>query len=188
MIVRPDALKLLAKHRTEELVISTQSVAWEWPAFSSNGRFDYPARAVMGQAASVGLGVALAQPDRKVWILNGDGSQLMHLGSIVSIADAGVKNLILFVFENGEYEITGGQPIPLAGRVDFALAAKGLGMERSHSFDDIAAFEATLPEILQGEGPVFVCLKVVRGEKIKSPKPDAAADARKFRTALGAEW
>ncbi len=187
MIVRTDALRLLAKHRTGELVISTQSAAWEWPAFSNNHDFDYAARAVMGQAASVGLGVALAQPGRKVWVLNADGSQLMHLGSIASIADAGVRNLVLFVFENGEYEITGGQPIPLAGRVDFALAARGLGIVRSYSFDDLADLEAGLPEILEGEGPVFVCLKVVRGEKIKSPKPDAAADARRFRAALGVE-
>jgi sulfopyruvate decarboxylase subunit beta len=186
MIPRLEALKLLATYRTDELVLPTQMAAWEWPAFSSNKQFDYAVRAVMGQAASVGLGVALAQPHRKVWILNGDGSQLMHLGSIVSIAAAQAKNIVLFVFENDEYEITGGQPIPLAGQIDFATAARGLGIERSYGFDDLLAFGVKLPEILQGEGPVFVCLKVVRGEMIKSPKPDTAADARKFRAVLSA--
>jgi sulfopyruvate decarboxylase subunit beta len=168
MISRSEALKLLATYRTDELVLPTQMAAWEWPTFSNNHRFDYAVRSVMGQAVSVGLGVALARPDRNVWILNGDGSQLMHLGSIVTIAAAQVTNIILFVFENGQYEITGGQPIPLAGKVDFAAAARGLGIDRSYSFDDLSTFGAKLPEIVQGAGPVFVCLKVVRGEKIKS--------------------
>lgn len=185
MIVRSEALKLLARYRTDELVLPTQSAAWEWPAFSNNEKFDYAVRAVMGQAGSVGLGVALAQPHRKVWILDGDGSLLMHLGSIASIADA-VTNVVHFVFENDQYEITGGQRIPLAGRVDFATAARGLGVPRTYSFDDLGTLEKALPEIIGGEGPVFVCLKVVAGEKIKSPKPDAAADARKFRAALAA--
>jgi thiamine pyrophosphate-dependent acetolactate synthase large subunit-like protein len=186
MISRSEALKLLAKYRTDELVLPTQMAAWEWPKFSNNHRFDYAVRAVMGQAPSVGLGIALAHPSRKVWILNGDGSQLMHLGAIASIVAAGAKNIVLFVFENGQYEITGGQPIPLAGKVDFATAARGLGFDRSYSFDDLGRFEEKLPEILAGKGPVFVCLKVVRGEKIKAPKPDTNADAQKFRAVLAA--
>ena len=184
MIVRPLALELLAKHRTTEAVVTTMSAAQEWPAFSSNDSLDFAARSVMGQAASVGLGVALAQPDRKVWVLNGDGSQLMYLGSIASITNAGVKNIVLFVFENGEYELTGGQPIPLAGRVDLSLVARGLGFPKSYSFDELNDFEAHLGEILHSDGPVFVELKVVPGQAKKFPMPRMPEEARKFTTGL----
>ena len=66
----------------------------------------------MGHATSIGLGLALAQPDRRVIVCNGDGSMLMNLGSLVSIAGAGATNLVVLVFDNGVYEVTGSQPTP----------------------------------------------------------------------------
>lgn len=184
MIVRPEALKVLARYRTNEAVIPAMMAAWEWPAYTNRPELDFPIRILMGHNAGVGLGVALACPDRKVWVLNGDGSQLMYLGYITDIANAGAKNLILFVFENGQYEITGGQPIPLREELDLALAAKGLGIKNSCCFDDMAEFEAKIPEILKMEGPTFVVLKVVPGSPVKTPKPDVLEDIRKFRAAL----
>ena len=185
MMERPEALKLLSKHRTDELVITTMTVAGEWPLISNNDPLDFNMReSAMGRAPSIGLGVALAQPDRKVWVLNGDGSQLMNLGSLGSIGNAGVGNLIVFVFQNDSYEVTGGQPIPLAGRVDFTMVAKGLGVRNSYSFDEISDLEAKLPAILKEAGPTLVVLHVVSGNAPVAPRPDRVEEARKFQRAL----
>jgi len=184
MIIRPEALKVLAKHRTNEAVIPAMMAAWEWPAYSTRPELDFPIRILMGHNAGVGLGVALAHPERKVWVLNGDGSQLMYLGYITDIANARVKNLILFVFQNGQYEITGGQPIPLEEELDLATAARGLGIKNSYCFDDLAEFEARIPDILRQDGPTFVNLKVVRGGSVKTPKPNVQETIRSFMAAL----
>lgn len=184
MIVRPDALRLLASRRTNQAVITTMLVAWEWPYFSNNPDLDFAQRSVMGEAPSIGLGVALAQPDRQVWILNGDGSQIMSLGSIPTIANAGAKNVVLFVFQNDSYEVTGGQPIPLAGEVDFATAARGLGFKNSYPFDDISEFEGALTEILSQDGPTFVNLRVVPGETFKVPSINMLDEVTKFSRSL----
>src|SRR5512142_2446715 len=94
----------------------------------SQSEFDFAsADSAMGHAADLALGIALAQPQRKVICLNGDGSMIMTLGTLVTIIDAGAKNLILFVVQNGTYEITGNQPTPGGGRVDFCALARGAG-------------------------------------------------------------
>jgi thiamine pyrophosphate-dependent acetolactate synthase large subunit-like protein len=117
----------------------------------------------MGHTADVALGIALAQPDRKVVCLNGDGSMLMNLGTLVTIASLGPKNMVLFVLENGTYEITGNQPVPGAGRVDFPGLARAAGFPRVYSFNRDIGYEAALPEILKVDGPVFVGVGMERG-------------------------
>ena len=123
---RDEVLQTLAKHRTNELVLTTMSVAQEWPAYSQNDSISMPWHRD-GAPPDMGLGLAVACPDRKVLVLNGDGSMLMNLGVLVSIANSAPRNLILFVFENEIYEVTGGQPIPGRGRTNFAAMAKGAG-------------------------------------------------------------
>jgi thiamine pyrophosphate-dependent acetolactate synthase large subunit-like protein len=148
----------------------------------------------MGHAADFALGIALAQPHRKVICLNGDGSMLMTLGTLATIIGAGVQNLILFVIQNGTYEITGNQPIPAGGRIDFATMARGAGFDRVYSFSDAARYAECLPEILTGEGPVFVVLGVEPGsegpirrsqrEEVAYLKPSLAESALMLRQAL----
>src|SRR6476620_7398706 len=79
----------------------------------------------MGHATSLGLGIALAQPARRAIVCNGDGSMLMNLGSLVSIVGSGASNLVVVVFDNGIYEVTGAQPTPASNCVDFAAIARG---------------------------------------------------------------
>jgi thiamine pyrophosphate-dependent acetolactate synthase large subunit-like protein len=130
----------------------------------------------MGHAADFALGVALAQPQRKVVCLNGDGSMLMTLGTLVTVIHAGAKNLILFVIENNTYEITGNQPVPGAGAVDFSAMAKAAGFPRTYTIDDPQIYERLLPEILGGDGPVFVTVKVEAGsEGPLSRRPEESA-------------
>ena len=149
----------------------------------------------MGHATSIGLGIALAQPARRVIVCNGDGSMLMNLGSLVTITAAGAKNLVVIVLDNGVYEVTGAEPTPgsAAGRrqgsaVDFAAIARGSGFESVHHFSRAEDWAANTDRVLSAESPVFVWLDVaaVPGRPgPKSPGP-AAARAQAFMRALRA--
>src|SRR5439155_23105294 len=106
------------RQRGEALVLTTMSSARGWGGVSTRPELDLPISGAMGKASSVGLGLALAQPSRKVIVLDGDGSLLMNLGSLVTIGGMAPKNLIVVVCQNGVYEVTGGQPIPGVERLD----------------------------------------------------------------------
>jgi len=90
---------------------------------------------------------------------------LMTLGTLATIAEARPPNLLLFVVENGSYEITGNQAIPAASGIDFAGLARAAGIPRVHRFDEAAAYARALPELLRGDGPVVVVARVERGEE-----------------------
>jgi len=132
----------------------------------SNHDLDFAsADSAMGHTADLALGIALAQPSRRVVCLNGDGSMLMSLGTLVTIAASGAENLSLFVLENETYEITGNQPIPGAGRIDFPGLARAAGFPRVYSFNRDVGFEAALPEILSAPGPIFVGVGMERDRR-----------------------
>jgi thiamine pyrophosphate-dependent acetolactate synthase large subunit-like protein len=182
---RDEVLQTLAKHRTDEIVLTTMSVAQEWPAYSQS-EYDFNALGTgMGHLPDMGLGVAVACPQRKVLILNGDGSMLMNLGVLVSIANTAPRNLILFVFENEIYEVTGGQPIPGRGCTNFAAMAKGAGFPHTFEFDELESFDTELPHILNLEGPVFVTVKAgSTGKPLSTKAIPVKAAARALRETL----
>ncbi|MBI3329808.1 MAG: thiamine pyrophosphate-binding protein [Nitrospinae bacterium] len=185
MMRRDEVLSLLAKYRTNEIVLTTMSTSQEWPAFSRSD-YDFNARGTgMGHLPDMGLGLAVACPAHKVLILNGDGSMLMNLGVLVTIAHAAPRNLILFVFENDMYEVTGGQPIPGKGQANFAAMAKGAGFPQTFEFSELPAFESELPRILKLDGPVFVNLKASpSGKKLSTKTVPVIAESRALREAL----
>ncbi len=113
----------------------------------------------MGAASTIGLGIALAQPRRRVIVVDGDGSLLMQLGSLVTIAGAAPGNLIHFVFENGVYETSGSQPLPAEGRFDLTQMARAAGYAHVAAFADAEPFAQALPELIQKRGPVFVSVR-----------------------------
>ena len=114
MMRRDECLEVLARHRTDEVVVAVYKAAQEW-IFISPSELNYTFTGAMGQGSSHALGLALGRPDRRVVVLDGDGSLLMNLGSLVTIAHAAPKNLIHCLCENGTYETNGSIPIPRAG-------------------------------------------------------------------------
>jgi len=118
MMKRDQCLRILARHLRDEIVVSTYSSAHSWHAINDRP-LNYFSIGAMGLASSHGLGLALGLPRRRVIVLDGDGSLLMNLGSLVTIAAAAPKNLIHFVCQNGSYEANGGHPLPNP-EVDFA--------------------------------------------------------------------
>ena len=154
------AVGALVRRRTDELVIVpfTGGIAWE--DASDRPELDLPFWGSMGKAGSTGLGVALAVPSLKVWVLDGDGSLLMNLGCLVTTAGLAPPNFYHFVLENGVYRTTGGQPIPGHERVSFAGLARAAGFRHAYEFDDVATLERDLPQVIGEPGPTFVTLKV----------------------------
>jgi len=195
MLTKDDLLRPLAALRGDAVVITCMGVARPWGRISRSDLDFASADSAMGHTADLALGMALACPERKVICLNGDGSMLMTLGTLVTIVQARPENLVLFVVQNDTYEICGNLPVPGAGRVDFALMARDAGFERVYAFEDAQAYSAALPEVLSGKGPVLAAVKVTpgsegpisRSEKEESSylKVSLAESARRLRHALG---
>ncbi len=160
MIEGTRAIELIGRHRTDEVVVTTMSSAKAWPGVSKRPELDLPLTGCMGKASSLGLGIALARPDRRVVVLDGDGSLLMNLGTLVTIAGMAPRNLVHIVLEGRTYDTSGGQPIPGEGRADLAGLARDAGYHSAVTIDDEAALAAALPDLLRREGPAFVCLHV----------------------------
>ncbi|GBD11894.1 Benzoylformate decarboxylase [bacterium HR23] len=160
MIDSAEATRLIYQHAGSATVIPTMTALRLWRALGLRLERDFPLVGAMGKASSLGLGVALAQPQHKVIILDGDGSLLNNLGTLVTIGNMSPPNLYHFVYQDGVYTTTGGQPIPGAHIVRFADMARAAGYRSAYDFSDLEAFASELPRILAQQGPVLVCLRV----------------------------
>jgi phosphonopyruvate decarboxylase len=185
---RDDALKALIPHvRDEDIVVAVYQSCFDWLALNPRD-LNYVAVGAMGQASSHGLGLALANPDRRVIVLDGDGSLLMNLGTLVTIANAGVSNLYHFLSDNRVYEVNGSHPLPGADKVDFEAMARAAGYAGARSIASLDRLEEALPQILEAPGPQFTAMEIVAGD----PYPrdyayiHSAAARETFRQALRA--
>ena len=138
------------------------------------------------------LGLALAQPHRRVVLFDSEGDILMSLGQLPTIAEQAPANFYHFMLDNGVYATTGGQPVPGAQTVDYAAIALASGYPRAHSFTDTADFSRELAGILAAPGPVFVALKVAPeventpiGQRVRWRKRSADKVVSRFARRLG---
>ena len=152
MLTKEDLLRPLAAVRTTEVVVTCMGVTRPWGLLSDHELDFASADSAMGHTADLALGIALAQPDRKVICLNGDGSMLMNLGTLVTITAAAAKNLVLFGVEPESLDI--GLVESFATRS--VWIARAAGFPRVYSFNRDVGYEATLPELLEAPGPIFV--------------------------------
>lgn len=181
-------LKTLARHYAGQIVVSVYTTCFEWLAIRPDA-LNYVAVGAMGQAGSHGLGLALGRPDREVWVLDGDGSLLMNLGCLVSLAGANPPNLTHFVFQNGSYEANGHMPLPVAEPVDFAAIARAAGVRTATRLSDAPALDQWLAARAGAAGPALVDLQVLPSTASYAQRYDFihSAEARDgFRQALRA--
>jgi phosphonopyruvate decarboxylase len=185
MMPRDQCFRMLAELRGDAIVVATYTSAFEWRRTQPH-KLNFVTIGAMGQASSQALGLAIGLPDHKVIVLDGDGSLLMNLGTLVTIANARPRNLVHFVVENGCYEANGSHPIPGQGRVSFAGFARAAGYAQVFEFDGLNRFAAELPAVLAADGPVFATLKVVAAD----PPPQdyewttSPAVRREFKAAI----
>jgi thiamine pyrophosphate-dependent acetolactate synthase large subunit-like protein len=142
----------------------------------------------MGLASSIGLGLALAQPDLHVIVLDGDGSLLMNLGSLATIGLLQPPNLTVLVMDNEEYATTGGQPTPTAKGADLAAAARALRIESAvtvRSEDDLRAAIGGHDRTAPHTAPAFIVTKVTESRPVVKPPLDCVWLKHRFMTALG---
>ncbi len=180
-----EALEVIARHRRDCVVVSTMTSVGIWPDLSDTPLDFAYMPSSMGQAPGIGLGLALACPDRGVIVLNGDGCTLMNLGSPVTLA-AHPAAVYLLILDNSLYEVTGGQPVVGAGKTDFALIARGAGIERVYRFMSLAEWSEGAAEALSGTGPVVVWLSIEGrfGQKTPRPPRPMAEQIGRLREAL----
>ena len=160
---RDAALQVIAEHYPDGIVVAVYQTAFDWMNIRPHS-LNYLCTGAMGQASSHGLGLALGTPNEKVVVLDGDGSLLMNLGSLVTVANMSPSNFVHFVSQNNAYEVNGNFPIPGASKLKFDGLALEAGYRHAFSYDDCTQFKADINEILNMQGPVMVCLHVEPGE------------------------
>ena len=139
----------------------------------------------MGLAPSIALGVAMAQPRRKVFCLEGDGSMLMHLGSLGTIAMVAPRNLAIVLVDNGVYQITGSQKTHTSHGTDLVAIAAGSGIANAEWARDEAHFEAWIDRALAGDGPWLIGVRTDNSPPAGATDRDPVRIRERFMQGLG---
>jgi thiamine pyrophosphate-dependent acetolactate synthase large subunit-like protein len=185
-----EAVAVLRDARTpDDIVIPSMGSAREWMALGPLHDLDFVlVPSAMGHATSVGLGLALAQPDRRVIVLSGDGSLLMNLGSLVTISACSPGNLVIVVFVNGVYEVTGAQvtPRPPGLPVDYVALARASGIRSVFRWSSLEDWRSGIGSALGASGPTLVVLDVAPVPGIGGPRSPGPTGPRveRFMSAL----
>lgn len=169
---RLEALSILAEYKGDDgISVTTMRAIPDWYATGKAPERHLDNRGFMGGASAFALGLAIAQPQRRVIVVDGDGSLLMQLGSLASIAEAAPANLYHVVLVNGVYETSGHQKTPAADRLNFAAIAKAAGYRDAFEFHDAAVLSERLAAVMDAPGPVLLAL-YVEPEQIRQPFPE----------------
>ncbi len=139
----------------------------------------------MGLAIPIALGVAIAQPRRHVIALEGDGSLLMQLGCLATVAERAPKNLTIVVWDNGIYQITGSQPTPGAAVVDIVAIARGAGIASSAWAVDESEFDRLVASALKGSGPSLIAARIDGKPAVGTTDRDPVQIRERFMRGLG---
>ena len=182
---RRAAVAGLLKDRGDTLVV-TGLGAPTWDTAAAGDRADnFYLWGGMGGAAATGLGLALAQPLRRVLVITGDGEMLMGVGTLATIAVQRPANLAVCVIDNQRYGETGMQETHTAFGVDLAAMARGAGIENATTVWTEAELEAAAGTLIRAPGPVFAAVKVTAADQpMVLPPRDGLALKHRFREKL----
>ena len=186
---RRAAMARLLADRGDDLLLvpGLGSTAWDAAAVGDNDRNFYLWGA-MGGAAMIGLGLALAQPKKRVAVITGDGEMLMGIGSLAVVGDQAPRNLAILVLDNASFAETGGQRGLTAGAVDIAAIARGCGIATTLTVGDHGSVAQLANLLFEAPGPTLGVARIaISKDPAALPEKDGAAIARRFRIALGLE-
>ena len=171
MIPSMEATKAVNFHRKDALVISTSFALREWSQVSERRDLDVDLSDCMDRAPAVGLGLALAQPEGKVLVLDCDSTLRTNLGGLATIGESNPENLVHFVFDDVSSSSTSGVRIKEMDNLDLAQIALSSGYAKTYEFDKLEEFLIGIEEVMRQTGPVFVRVKVFR-DGIQLPFPE----------------
>ncbi len=182
MTMKPeDVLRAIAEQRGDAVVVPTMTTSPAWRQIAPDD-LSVTCVGFMGGASSLGLGIALAQPERRVIVLDGDGSLLMQLGSLATVAGVSPRNFTHLLFKNGVYHTSGSQTTPGGGHVDFAGMAKAAGYRATYTFDDLEDLRIRLSSVLAEDGPVLVELHTSEADQTPMTAPGGAPFHQQVQT------
>ncbi len=171
MIPSMEATKAVNFHRKGALVVSTSSALREWSQVSERRDLDVDLSDCMDRAPAVGLGLALAQPEEKILVLDCDSTLRTNLGGLATIGESNPENLVHFVFDDVSSSSTSGLPIKEMDNLDLVQIAASSGYAKTYEFDKLEELLIGLEEVMRQTGPVFVRVKVFR-DGIQLPFPE----------------
>ena len=185
MIDSQEAMDYLAEKLTDDLVVASLGHT-KYEIFEARDRPEnFYLWNAMGMAASVGLGMAMAAPERRVAILDGDGALLMNLRTLATEGWRAPPNLIHIVFDNRVHHMTGQQPTATSGPVDLAAIAPGPGFSHAERAETLAAFQGAGDRAYAGEGPWFIQALVTQAKRGGRPPKSPTLLRHRFEAALG---
>jgi thiamine pyrophosphate-dependent acetolactate synthase large subunit-like protein len=139
----------------------------------------------MGLASSVGLGLALARPTLRVFVVDGDGSLLMNLGSLATIGWTRPPNLVVIVWDNELYGTTGGQATATAHHADLEAAARAMGAAATATVRTEAEFDSAIARTRVEDGPWVIVAKVAESAPTVKPPLDCVFIKQRFMASIG---
>ncbi len=180
-MLRPEGIQALLRRVTNEPIIANLGSA-TFDLYAAEDRdANFYTWGAMGMVSSIGLGVALAAPDRKVFVTDGDGSLLMNLGSLGPIARQAPANLVHIVWDNHQWAETGGQPTHTSTGTDLAGIARAAGIPKVAAVTTLAAFEEVLDQAINEDGPWCIVVEIEeRGHGLR-PEVHVEENLLKFR-------
>ena len=173
---REEAIQTVAAALGEkDCIVSTTGMIsrelFEYRAAMNQGHErDFLTVGSMGHASQIALGIAMAQPERRVWCFDGDGAAIMHMGSMAIVASKQPKNYVHVVFNNGAHDSVGGQPT-VGLHIDLPAVAKAVGYKNTSSVDNKEALADALKAVLAMEGPSLLEIKVKKGNRKDLGRP-----------------
>ena len=173
---REEAIQTVAAALGEkDCIVSTTGMIsrelFEYRAAMNQGHErDFLTVGSMGHASQIALGIALAQPERRVWCFDGDGAAIMHMGSMAIVANKAPQNYVHVVFNNGAHDSVGGQPT-VGLKIDLPAVAKAVGYKATYSVDSKAELESVLAKVNSFESPALLEIKVKKGNRKDLGRP-----------------
>lgn len=178
---------LLSQRDGALIVPGLGSATWDCFAAGDSPEYLY-SWGGMGLAVPTALGLALAQPGRRVVCITGDGEMMMGIGSLAVVADQAPKNLGILVLDNEHFGETGRQRGLTGSATDLAAVAKGFGIKHTMLVTEQAATQELAPFLFKTPGPVLAVAKIALSEDPwRLPEKDGVTIAHRFRVALGVE-
>ncbi|MEQ1774789.1 MAG: thiamine pyrophosphate-dependent enzyme [Burkholderiales bacterium] len=188
MIAMEEMLKVFQQHRGDAIVVSGRANR-HWDKISTRPNRDLAlGDPAMGGHASFALGLALAQPKRKVIVFDSEGDLQMSLGVLAMIAEQKPKNFYHFLLDNECYATTGGQPVPNAKAMAYDTIAKGCGYPTAYAYNNLESFSVNVGRILSEGGPTLIAIKILpeientpigqRAPRLRRTKEQGIADLR----------